>query len=401
MNKLKQQTTFEHCLKEKPKLNQWVEFFQSKGFELQPYTNDSKFVHLTYRKWVDYQKNIPCEIKTFTWSPLEQKILREAKIPIPEPRTITTFVASNVTIQVDLRNLKRKVDGTVSYTNMFTQRSLTIQINNSININELTFQLEGLMDIFQTDFEKQKIMAKDELDKRFDEEMEYYYQYCTNCELLKGYLGEYFHSSPEIELINTISIQVQTVSDYIYPEPSIFKPQYNRENNTMCIYDGHKTGVFHINTEYSIIKNTLVFFVTTWSARDKFAQRRAQTYFFEPIMKQFLTKKSNRIKRLGDINKWKYSFWWSTEEPEEKYRRCFVCGSKLHFPAIPTKVLDIWVYQIKPCCTCFAKMKKDPEFEQQMIQKYIDRYQTEFEEKERDDQNKEDQNKGLNPLISN
>ncbi len=307
------------------------------------------------------------EYLEFNFTLPERSILREASINVPEKPLFLTRILSEFSPLLELT-----VDVTIR------KRSPTFEFREG---SDLILKTKEISEVFEKRHElilTRRRNIQDSLENSEKAFLERKAQYFQHCMLLRANIGEYLSSNPQMEVIKSLNIEVKE-KNFERVAPSKFKPSYNEGNNTLTLFEVHSEGEYHVNSSIKVHEfGVLIIFVTTffkYSGRRKF--HNAQAYFFFPYLKKFLNRNAKKVKEIGEIDDWELSFFnaFGYEDdfkPQSKvYERCYVCGSKLHYPAIPTRVLDQWVYLLKPCCSCFSKMEANERFKERAILKAI------------------------------
>jgi len=307
---------------------------------------------------------------------IERKVLRQARIDIPSYPFFDDTVYEVYSCTVWVKNLKRKVD-ICMYAYPFESASFD-------DID--TFRRAMIDYISEVEKAKEELRreAPNIIEARYKIYVEMYKQYKFNMETLKSYVDEYFSQSPDLEAVRDLYIEVKEITPDNYAMPSKYKPVYDEESNTLILFDGHIQGKAHVNSEYEIKDNGIVVvYVSTYSAKSRYGNHHAQAYFFSPFHKKFFRRNAKIIRALGDIDDWKFSWFWTPESDlPDIYKRCFVCGAQLHYPAIPTKVMGHWVFLIKPCCACFKKINDGEIDINKAIEDFINKNKEELNEME-------------------
>jgi len=136
-------------------------------------------------------------------------------------------------------------------------------------------------------------------------------QYYKDCKTLKTAINKYLSNTPELLLINNLNIEYKDkkIEDFRKVYPSTFKPSYQKETNTLILYEAHQWGKFHADSNIKVHESGVVMvFVNTfvnYSKRHNY--HNAQVYFFFPKLKRFYTRKANMVKNFKSVNNWDIS----------------------------------------------------------------------------------------------
>lgn len=319
-------------------------------------------VTLTHEPAPDAPHHIP-----FSWTEPEVAVLRAAQIAAPQPPTFSGVVAPReyriYTLKRTYAIRRREGDG----------RFATILKSTDWSEVLGTLHLEN---------ERFKQECSERAVRRREDFKEAIAQYENTCETIRAHITEYLHLTTHLEKVLSYSFHRYVIPgrDLKAPSPGKWKPNF--KDGHFLIYEGHRRGEAHVNTELKIYEQGwIVVFVTTYVGYNKNSKyHNAQAYFFSIEDEAFYTRRTNKVKSLGDIDNWAVSFFngFGFGRPEretvspkalEPFRYCFICGDPLHYPAIPTKIGTHWVHIMKPCCACYRKLQQDPN----LVQKGIDR----------------------------
>ncbi|MFX1569007.1 MAG: hypothetical protein ACFFCV_11650 [Promethearchaeota archaeon] len=136
-------------------------------------------------------------------------------------------------------------------------------------------------------------------------------KYYHDCNILKTAINHYLSSTSELLLIKNLNIEYEekNLEDFRKVYPSTFKPSYDKNTNTLTLYEAHQWGKYHADSNIKIHESGVVFiFVNTFvNYSKKHNYHNAQVYFFFPCLKRFYTRKANVVRNIKDINNWDIS----------------------------------------------------------------------------------------------
>ena len=118
-------------------------------------------------------------------------------------------------------------------------------------------------------------------------------------------------STPQLSLIKNLHIkyEVKIVKSFRKVYPSTFKPTYDENTNTLILFEAHKWGKYHADSNIKINESGVVLiFVNTfvnYSKRHNY--HNSQVYFFFPKLKRFHTRKANIVRNIKNISNWDIS----------------------------------------------------------------------------------------------
>ncbi len=292
--------------------------------------------------------------KEESWGEIERAILRDARVPIPEP---PHFESPH--LQVTIRYLKRKTDITI-------QQEIATLLGTPALFTR-TADVLALKD----DYEARRRDVFALAVAQFEESVQ---QYRQQCQLLHIYVTDYLDQSPYLAPLKNLRIERKPYPEGFEITPTQCKPVYTRDEERVMIYELHATTPIrvHVTTEIRVHESGfLAFFVSTYHNG-----ARAQVYFLSLRDMHFYTRQNADVKALGDTDNWALSYFkdFGYTPPPEPYTRCFICGHKLHYPAQPVKVGNNWVFMLKPCCACFRNVEHHPEMLEQGIERLREIY---------------------------
>jgi len=332
--------------------------------------------------------------KSVEFSIVESAILREAKILIPKfeqmtRKTIAIVGKSIVTINMAGNPSKIKITDIIEKNgeHILQVESYLDASDKSEDKNNVKTSIEAFKNLIKEARDKTKAQFDQQVTLDDAEENERYDQYIDACFKLKNYISDFLDSTPALEKTKQMKFNIinhdinwDALSENEQAEQARlkrWKPNYDKEKNELTLHTVHIMGKFHVNSEIEVHETGAIIVYLSLSEFVDFGfyNHRGQVYFLLQPEGRFITRNAKRVKELGTRDKWRVSIFtgFGTKDIDKAFLFCYVCGSKLHYPAIPEKVNGSWVHLLKPCCSCFVKITKNPELIQKAIETIIER----------------------------
>ena len=124
------------------------------------------------------------------------------------------------------------------------------------------------------------------------------------------------------------------------------------------MFEAHQTGQFHISNAIQLFETGYIAFSVSTYENLKWGKYRTQIYFFSLIEKCFFTRHKKEVKELNAQELTWFNQFGATEivKVPKIYKYCYICGRRLHYPVVPIKIEDNWVYQLRMCCSCYGSV---------------------------------------------
>lgn len=297
----------------------------------------------------------------------ELSILRDSKIPIPdfEPFIESGNITFTIRVKAYLLKTKYRVKFVIEMFGFSGGYKDEIDIE-STKLSEIKKKIDAIKEKTKGGFSQTIVDINNKRDLMENELKERYEQYKQNFIILKNYVDEYLHSTPELELCANIKIEkIDTTGNLNFGEGyRDYKPRFDEKTNILTLYEKHIRGEFHMNSLLKIHESgAIIIFQQKTEVASWRSFHDSHLYYFFPDLRRFYRANANRVKALGNINKWEVSWFKEIfadkyEDLPYHYKNCFMCGSRLHYPGIPQKIGENWVYLLRPCCNCFNEAKK-------------------------------------------
>ncbi len=236
---------------------------------------------------------------------IERALIRDARIDIPSLPLLDVNYGSNkkFSIMLHFTNYIKEI--------IFTNRNYYRYYYNRSG------RTQNLADVLK----KRNVLLEEALERKpqvirafysefikFKKNLEKYHH---DCKTLKTSIKKYLASTPQLSLIKDLHIEYKekTIETFRKVYPSTFKPSYDEKTNTLILYEAHKWGKFHADSNIKIHESGVVLiFVNTfvnYSKRHNY--HNAQVYFFFPKLKRFYTRKANIVRNIKNISNWDIS----------------------------------------------------------------------------------------------
>jgi len=312
----------------------------------------------------------------------EKAILRDSRIRIPHQPLVlfnSLFEIDYITsIYFSVLNRKNfRAEITLNSTNYCHRYYGDTNVSKKVGYNEL---LNTIANAIKRHYKNYTYFINEVKNRAIEinNEIE---DYNHQLKLIKSAVNDYIAQVPYFNELHKYKVKRYEVVTNNYPAPYKYRPEFNPETMEFRIFEGHREGDFHINTEIRLYENGwIVFTVSTWSKKVGFGPpHKSQNYYFSLIDKKFHTAKKKDVKELyaeeldwynkfgkRDIFSYTLLEKMFPEVPEvpEPFRICYICKSRLHYPAVPIMVDGVWTYQLRMCCGCYSRFQEgliDPE----------------------------------------